>query len=580
MTNVRHKSGHHAVAMAILTAAALSGCMGEAPSEAAVADWGDENYYPEAGGAYASLTALVGTCTFNSASGVMAVTGTAGTAQTIIVSRRPVDSAILINGATCGATPATATSLKILNVVSTTGDQVVILDFLNGLFGLGTATVRGINVTLGTGTDALRIRGSAAIDTMTFAAAGISTDTGANRDIDFVADIESFSVSLAGGADVFVGTGFAMLVTVFGGDGNDNLTGTAQADVLNGGDGDDTFTGGLGADVMNGDAGNDTFLETAVTSGADTFNGGAGTADHVSYALRTAAITVTIDAVADDGLTGEADTVAVDIEIVTGGTAADSLTGGAGAETLNGGLEDDTLAGGLGADILNGDGGDDTFDEGSVTSGGDIFNGGVGTDTVDYSARVAVLTVTMDGVAGLDGLTGELDNVKADVENIIGGSANDNITGNVSANVIDGGLGDDTLSGGDGNDTFLQGASDDGSDTLNGGLGSDLVNYSGRSAALTVTMDGVAGNDGEAGEADNVKVDVEDIVGGSAINTITGNLSANSITGGAADDVLSGGAGDDTIDGAGGDNTLTCGTGDDIAFNEGAMGSRASDCEL
>lgn len=91
---------------------------------------------------------------------------------------------------------------------------------------------------------------------------------------------------------------------------------------------------------------------------------------------------------------------------------------------------------------------------------------------MDYSARTAVLTVTMaDGTAN-DGLSGEADNIGADIENLDCGTGNDIITGNDLANVINGGAGDDTISGGAGNDT-LSGNADD--DTLNGEAGDDYV---------------------------------------------------------------------------------------------------------
>jgi Ca2+-binding RTX toxin-like protein len=72
--------------------------------------------------------------------------------------------------------------------------------------------------------------------------------------------------------------------------------------------------------------------------------------DSASYATRTTGVTVDIDGVADDGnsddgLPGARDNVKSDIE---------NLTGGEGADTLTGNEQPNNLLGGLGADILRG----------------------------------------------------------------------------------------------------------------------------------------------------------------------------------------------------------------------------------
>lgn len=586
----------------------LSACSAEMAGDERreIGDWGDESQYPELGGAYATLTSLVGTCTFNSTSGVMAIDAN-NTAQTIVIGRRPVDSAILINGATCGTPFATSATLKRLNLVDGMGgDQVVVIDYIGGIFGAGTSAARGVNIDLGAGTDSLRIRGTSAIDTFTFGGNGISINSDTARDID-VQNVEDFSVSLAGGNDVFSATGgfgttgvFTAPVTVYGGLGNDRITGGSGSDFLYGGEGDDTIFGHAGTNEIYGEAGNDTILQGLAADsnvGTDIIDCGAGTGDMVTYVGRVAAVTVTIGSNADDGDGVENDDVGATCEGVTGGNGNDSLTGDAGNNVLNGGPGDDTLTGGDGNDTLNGGDGNDTFDEEAASNGSDIFNGGAGIDTVDYGARTVGIVVTMDGLAADDGEPSEGDNVRADIENLIGGDGNDVITGNALNNVLTGGDGNDTLTGGLGNDTFMEGSASNGNDTFHGGAGIDTVDYSGRSNDLTVTMDGVAANDGESGETDDVKADVENLVGGDGNDTITGNALDNFLRGGAGTDEIRGGAGndvifggadnddlygddgDDTLDGGAGDDDLTCGAGDDIAYNHGG-GTRAADCEL
>jgi Ca2+-binding RTX toxin-like protein len=260
-----------------------------------------------------------------------------------------------------------------------------------------------------------------------------------------------------------------------GGSGADSLTGSASANVISGGIGDDTLVGGDGNDVLNGDAGNDTFDEGIASNGADIFNGGAGS-DTVSYASRTVAVVVTIDATANDGEALETDKVVTDVEnviggdggdTITGSTAANVLTGGAGNDTLNGGDGNDTLTGGDGDDIMNGGNGDDVFDEEAAPSGADSMLGGAGVDHVKYTLRTAPVTIVMDATNATTGTTGgedgEGDRVGADVEMLTGGTDADDITGNALDNVLEGGLGDDTIKG-------LGGA-----DTIDGNGGADII---------------------------------------------------------------------------------------------------------
>lgn len=106
------------------------------------------------------------------------------------------------------------------------------------------------------------------------------------------------------------------------------------------------------------------------------------------------------------------------------GTAGNSLTGGAGNDVLVG----DDEAGDPGS-------GNDTMDGGI---GADTLRGGDGIDTAGYAHRASAVTVTLDDVAG-DGQAGEHDNVRSDVENVVGGAGGDAITGSATRNVLVGG---------------------------------------------------------------------------------------------------------------------------------------------
>jgi Ca2+-binding RTX toxin-like protein len=474
------------------------------------------------------------------------------------------DGRVVVNGYGCDG--ATATLLKTLVVTGSTGSETLILDYMGGTFALGTSTAVGIDVDLDDGdSDALKIRGSKAVDNYTFGD-GVAINSDANKDIAF-AGVETFVVTLSDGADIFSGAGnpatastaFTASLTIYGGAGNDSLRGGDGDDTYYGGDNDDTFVGGQTED------------------GSDTMYGGGGT-DTADYSARTGALTVTIENTANDGLNLEADNVRTDVENLKGGTVGDSLTGSTTANVISGGTGDDTLSGAGGDDTLNGDAGDDTFSEGAAANGADTMNGGAGTDTVSYASRGNNVSIIIDGTAN-DGEMSEADKVMIDVENATGGGGADTITGSTSANVLDGGAAIDTINGGDGADTirggaandilnggtgddlFDEGAASNGGDTISGGAGIDLVTYAARMNDLDVVMDGTT-NSGEAGENDKIGADVENLRGGAGEDDITGNALDNVLEGGADVDELYGLAGEDAIDGDAGDDIIDCGDGD------------------
>jgi Ca2+-binding RTX toxin-like protein len=160
-----------------------------------------------------------------------------------------------------------------------------------------------------------------------------------------------------------------------GGTGNDVLVGSARANRLEGGSGGDVLDGGRGADVLIGGAGK----------------------DQVTYASRTAAVSVTIgNGLADDGEAGEGDLVDGSVEDLVGGQGDDVLVGSPSVNHLIGGPGADILDGDDGNDWLMGQGGADTLDGGP---GVDHFIGGGGNDTFYNADGIAE---TVDCGAGTD----------------------------------------------------------------------------------------------------------------------------------------------------------------------------------
>jgi hypothetical protein len=134
---------------------------------------------------------------------------------------------------------------------------------------------------------------------------------------------------------------------------------------------------------------------------------------------------------------------------ILAGAGNDSVADGSGNQVISLGIGNDFEAQGLGRDDVS---------------------GGPGTDVVSYASRAAAVSVRLDNLAN-DGQAGELDNARSDVENNIGGNANDLLVGSAAANVLSGLNGNDSLSGLAGPDVLIGG---NGLDVGNGGAGIDF----------------------------------------------------------------------------------------------------------
>ncbi|WP_183094223.1 calcium-binding protein [Nocardioides stalactiti] len=348
----------------------------------------------------------------------------------------------------------------------------------------------------------------------------------------------------------------------------DKLTGNTKANELRGLGGNDTLSGGGGNDLLAPQAVNPTGSDKDVVSGG-------GGKDRATYAGESANLVISLDNVANDGPAGDVDNVKSDVEEVQGGSGNDQISGSGGANTLLGGSGNDELRGNGGADVLNGQ------------LGGDVLIGGAGSDTVSYADRLVGVTVTLNGTAG-DGAPSEGDWVQADIENIEGTQFDDYLVGNNAVNKIsalhgedylEGLGGNDTIDGGEASDVFGAAGFKDGADKFIGGSGQDTIDYGDRIAAVKVVLSTTNGGDGEAGENDTVKDDIENVTGGGGNDTITGSLYANILRGGEGSDVISGGDNHDFLYGEGGNDTLDGGSGSDLGDGGPGTGDVCSNVE-
>jgi Ca2+-binding RTX toxin-like protein len=434
-------------------------------------------------------------------------------------------------------------------------------------FAAGTATINmsaagdSGSIAVGTGVNAGRIMVGA---TACGAATTVLTDTIV---VNGTTGAENITIDLSGGqfapGAAVEGTGLSEIEFVV-----DLSTGVLDRVTFTGSSGDDSMVIGASGANLNADDDVDVTL-TGVELGTANGSGGAdvvtGAGDLVTGAATALSLTVNGDGGDDVLAGGQGD------DTLTGGTGSNVLSGGDGDDSLTGGQGDDTLAGGNGGDTLTGGLGNDFFDEGDSLSGTDTVAGGGGSDLLTYAGRSVGVTVTMDGVSD-DGEAGEFDNVGTDVEDAIGGLGDNFMIGSASGNdltggpgndIIDGGSGDDTLNGGLGNDRETGGAGNDsvfgedgddsilegaGNDVVAGGADVDLLDYSGVTGGVTLSL-GVASPQATGGAGTDLVTDFENLTGGSGADVLGGDAGANTLSGGSGNDVFAGDAGDDSIDG-------------------------------
>jgi hypothetical protein len=203
---------------------------------------------------------------------------------------------------------------------------------------------------------------------------------------------------------------------------------------------------------------------------------------------------------------------------------------------------------------------------------------GPGVDTIDYSQADRGVSLTPEDKLANDGRPGDLENVKPDFDVIIGSQFNDSpLFGTDLPETIIGLGGNDFIAGGHGDDLFPT-HSADGADDYHGGPGRDMIDYFGRTQPVVVSLDNLA-DDGEKGEGDFVRTNVENIRGGQAGDVLDSGGAHSRLDGSGGSDFLFGGSGPDTLIGGPGIDNLNAGDGNDaVDSRDGQLDT--IDCSL
>jgi Ca2+-binding RTX toxin-like protein len=290
------------------------------------------------------------------------------------------------------------------------------------------------------------------------------------------------------------------------GDGAANtLRWTGGSAMLDGGLGNDTISGGMGADSITGGG------------GADSIDGGLGS-DTVMYRNATAAVNVNLFTQTVTGGAGIDILKAIENveggafnDILSGNSLTNQLLGGAGNDTLNGGAGADSMTGGDGSDLYYVDNAGDLIIESNAslaTGGGDIV----------YSYLVGTYTLAANIEYGYIFTAG---------------------TANLSGNAL--------------NNILYAGA---GSNTLDGGAGTDTVGYLFATGAVSVSLANTGAQATGGSNADTL-INIENLAGSNYSDNLSGDATTNKLEGGAGNDTLDGGAGNDSLFGGTGQDTAS-----------------------
>ena len=394
--------------------------------------------------------------------------------------------------------------------------------------------------------------------------------------------------------------------TLYGGGGNDKLSGLSGDDVLYGGadndtivgsEGNDQLFGGSGADIVVGDgqlydlsfhASGSPITPTTltITNSADgpitlsqIGTDGSSTNIYVlvegeTYVLATHTETnfvlrdengFFLDSI-EGGLNQTVTYSGTFNDTIYGEVGTDDLRGQMGNDTIYGGNDADTVYGGAGDDLLYGDAGVDTIYGGDdadtiFQSGADIIDGGAGGndwDTLEMSDGGVSITYTSNESGTFSDDGGLTTGTFSDIERVFGGDGADTIDASATTGwaSVYGGGGDDTITGSNNTDVIDSG---DGTDTIYAGGGDDTIYFQSGDDVVYAGDGNDVIDDVPGTELDGINI----IYGGAGNDSVWTGRGNDTIFGGDGDDGLYGEDGNDVLNGDGGTDVLVGGAGDD-----------------
>jgi Ca2+-binding RTX toxin-like protein len=403
------------------------------------------------------------------------------------------------------------------------------------------------------------------------------------------------AANLFGGAGNDTLTGGSGNDLLFGGAGNDTLLGMGGNDMLFGGAGNDTLIGGTGDDQVFGQSGNDRMIwnpgdgsdlneggdgiDTVEVNGgnaAETFtvtpNGSRVRFDRVTPAPFSLDIGTTENLLVnmnggDDVFTAGNGLASLIALTVDGGAGNDTITGGDGNDVLIGGDGNDTLIGGRGNDVLLGGAGNDTF-VWNPGDGNDVIEGQGGHDTLQFNGANVSEKIDLSANGRRLRLFRDVGNVTMDVNgveqvDVAARSGADTLTVNdlSRTGVTDVNI---DLAG-----TPGSGTGDGQADTVivNGTAHADVVRITGSGTSYTVAgLPATVMVQGSEGANDQLVVNA---LGGNDSVTAAGLSAATvglTVDGGTGNDTITGSDGNDVLIGGDGNDTLIGGRGNDMLF--------------
>ena len=264
----------------------------------------------------------------------------------------------------------------------------------------------------------------------------------------------------------------------------------------------------------------------------------------------------------DLGMLSTPQTGTASADMLTGGVAGDQLYGGAGADLLNGVAGRDILSDGDGSDTLTGGADADIFVMSADGATDTITDFQLGVDRIDLSewGRVYDLTgltwlVRSDGFAlSFGGETLEVQTSNGMALSAASFVAADffglwHLTGAIPIGIL-------PPAQNSGDDLFSPTAA---AETLDGGVGYDVVDYANAPTALVIDMVTPAAGTGFA--FGDTFIAIEELRGSGLSDTIRGSAGNDMLLGMNGNDTLEGRAGNDTLFGGAGNDVLRPGSG-------------------